>query len=82
MSALPRYVPSSTSLNELTYSAHWLRSSRSTGMNNCVEATGLRAGPLAGLLAVRDSKRTTGPALLFPPTVWNAFLDAVRGEEF
>ncbi|MFD5757878.1 DUF397 domain-containing protein, partial [Streptomyces sp. NPDC127044] len=42
MSALPRYIPSSTSLRDV----RWLRSSRSTGMNNCVETA--RPGPGRG----------------------------------
>ncbi|ADI11983.1 hypothetical protein SBI_08865 [Streptomyces bingchenggensis BCW-1] len=32
-----------------------------------------------GLLAVRDSKNTSGPALLFVPEVWLSFVDALRG---
>lgn len=52
-------TPLSTS--GLMNSARWRRSSRSTGMNNCVEAAALSGG----LLAVRDSKRTDGPAVLF-----------------
>ncbi|MEU0842485.1 DUF397 domain-containing protein [Streptomyces sp. NPDC005962] len=48
----------------------WLRSSYSVGMNNCVETA--RLGP--GRLAVRDSKNTAGPALLFPPSAWASFV--------
>ncbi|GAA2340112.1 DUF397 domain-containing protein [Streptomyces cuspidosporus] len=55
--------------------AHWRRSSYSTGMNNCVETAALPPG----LLAVRDSKNTAGPALLFAPTAWGTFVDALRG---
>ncbi|ARZ71412.1 hypothetical protein SMD11_5836 [Streptomyces albireticuli] len=39
-------------------------------MNNCVET----AEPAPGFLAVRDSKRAAGPALLFTPTAWSAFV--------
>ncbi len=74
MSALPRHVPSSTTL----HGAGWLRSSRSTGMNNCVETARPVVGPWAGLVAVRDSKNTTGPALLFAPESWEEFIDALR----
>ncbi|MGG8405618.1 DUF397 domain-containing protein [Streptomyces sp. 12297] len=59
----------------LLHSANWRRSSRSTGMNNCVEAAVLGTG---GLLAVRDSKRTGGPALVFTGTAWDGFLGFVR----
>ncbi len=74
MSALPRYTPSSTSL----HSGPWRRSSFSTGMNNCVETVEIGAGPLAGLLAVRDSKHTAGPALLFSATAWKNFLETLQ----
>ncbi|KOU28664.1 regulator [Streptomyces sp. WM6372] len=58
-------------------SARWRRSSRSTGMNNCVETAVLGGG---GLLAVRDSKRTDGPAVLFTEQAWTGFLAAVRAD--
>lgn len=74
MSALPRYVPSSTSL----HGAPWRRSSFSTGMNNCLETAQIGTGPPAGLLAVRDSKRQAGPALLFSATAWENFLDTLQ----
>ncbi|WP_306317566.1 MULTISPECIES: DUF397 domain-containing protein [unclassified Streptomyces] len=80
MTTLPRKVPCvptvarSTSLS----GARWRRSSRSTGANNCVETAPLSAGSTAGLLAVRDSKRTTGPALLFTSTTWRRFVNSLR----
>ncbi|MET9292343.1 DUF397 domain-containing protein [Streptomyces sp. NPDC003077] len=52
----------------------WTTSSYSGGGNNCVQVAALRAGRLA----VRDSKRATGPALLFPDAAWEAFLATVR----
>lgn len=73
MSALPRNVPASTDLHHV----RWLRSSYSTGANNCVETARPRSGPAAGLLAVRDSKRPAGPALLFSPESWTGFLTAL-----
>lgn len=80
MSALPRYVPASTLLNSAPHHVAWRRSSSSTGMNNCVEAARISRGPWAHRLAVRDSKRTSGPALLFAAATWDTFLAAVRGE--
>ncbi|MHB9863271.1 DUF397 domain-containing protein [Streptomyces sp. YIM S03343] len=74
MTALPRNVPSSTTLTGV----RWLRSSHSTGANNCVETAAPRSGPRAGLLAVRDSKDPAGPALLFSPESWTGFLTAIR----
>ncbi|MET7377433.1 DUF397 domain-containing protein [Streptomyces sp. NPDC005526] len=74
MSALPRNVPSSTDL----HGVRWLRSSYSTGANNCVETATPRSGPEAGVLAVRDSKDPAGPALLFSPESWAGFLTALR----
>nr|WSX72612.1 DUF397 domain-containing protein [Streptomyces sp. NBC_00899]WSX81319.1 DUF397 domain-containing protein [Streptomyces sp. NBC_00899] len=54
----------------------WRRSSHSTAANNCVEAGVLPSGEVA----VRDSKDVTGPALLFPPGVWGAFVRALTDE--
>ncbi|MER6289877.1 DUF397 domain-containing protein [Streptomyces sviceus] len=72
MPALPRNVIPSTRLPEV----RWLRSSYSTGANNCVETARPSAGPGAGLLAVRDSKNPDGPALLFSPESWAGFVRA------
>jgi hypothetical protein len=74
MPALPRNVPASTDLHDV----RWLRSSYSTGANNCVETGRPHAGPPAGLLAVRDSKVPAGPALLFSPESWTEFVTALR----
>ncbi|MYT75622.1 MULTISPECIES: DUF397 domain-containing protein [unclassified Streptomyces] len=74
MNALPRYVSDSMSLS----GALWRRSSRSTGANNCVETAPLSSGPAAGLLAVRDSKDTAGPAVLFAPHAWEGFIGSLR----
>ena len=74
MSAPPRHVPSSTDL----HGVRWLRSSYSTGANNCVETARPCSGPLAGLLAVSDSKDPGGPALLLSPESWTDFTPAFR----
>ncbi|MET8130468.1 DUF397 domain-containing protein [Streptomyces sp. NPDC005251] len=74
MSAMPRYVPSSTSLHDV----RWLRSSRSTGMNNCVETARPSSGPWSEMVAVRDSKNTAGPALMFTPGVWEEFVTGLN----
>ncbi|MER5912700.1 DUF397 domain-containing protein [Streptomyces sp. NPDC001982] len=74
MTALPRNVPSSTDL----HGVRWLRSSYSTGANNCVETARPHSGPWTGLLAVRDSKAPAGPALLFSPESWAGFLNTLR----
>lgn len=57
-------------------SLRWRRSSRSTGMNNCVEAARLPDDTLA----VRDSKNIARPALRFSPQAWSRFLTAVHEE--
>jgi hypothetical protein len=51
--------------------ACWVKSSYSgpTG-GNCVEVARLGGG----LVAVRDSRRTAGPALVFPVREWSAFI--------
>ncbi|MFB7335323.1 DUF397 domain-containing protein [Streptomyces adustus] len=69
MTALPRNTTPATHLHD----ARWLRSSYSTGANNCVETARPGRGPWAGLLAVRDSKDPAGPALLFSPESWAKF---------
>jgi hypothetical protein len=71
---LPRNIPVSTDLPDV----RWLRSSYSTGANNCVETARPSAGPWAGLLAVRDSKNPAGPALLFSPGSWTTFTAGVH----
>ncbi|MDQ0579546.1 DUF397 domain-containing protein [Streptomyces rishiriensis] len=75
MSAPPRNVPSSTDPDHLP-DVRWLRSSYSTGANNCVETARPGSGPWSGLLAVRDSKDPAGPALLFSPESWSGFTAA------
>ncbi|MGV9253493.1 DUF397 domain-containing protein [Streptomyces sp. NPDC003697] len=72
--ALPRTVPSSDDL----HGVRWLRSSYSTGANNCVETAAPLSGPAAGRLAVRDSKDPAGPVLLFSPGSWAGFLTSFR----
>ncbi|MGH3721497.1 MAG: DUF397 domain-containing protein [Pseudonocardiaceae bacterium] len=53
----------------------WYTSSRSSGASNCVEVA---HGP--GWTAVRDSKNTTGPALIVADGQWDAFIKgAVAG---
>ncbi|KMS70056.1 toxin-antitoxin system, toxin component [Streptomyces viridochromogenes] len=74
MTAMPRNMTSTTDLR----GARWLRSSYSTGANNCVETARPHSGPLAGLLAVRDSKDPAGPALLFSPESWTGFTTAFQ----
>jgi hypothetical protein len=59
--------------------AAW-RKSRYSSSNggNCVEV----AGNLPGVVAVRDSKDREGPALVFTPDEWRAFLAGARDGEF
>jgi len=58
--------------------AIWHKSSRSSANGDCVEV----ADNLPGVIAVRDSKNPTGPALQFTPSEWAAFLAGVRDGEF
>ncbi|MFJ5723772.1 DUF397 domain-containing protein [Streptomyces sp. NPDC093149] len=52
----------------------WRRSSRSTGMNNCVEAA-----PFGhGRLAVRDSKDVSRPPLRFSAAAWTTFVSGLH----
>ena len=55
----------------------WVKSSYSGTNNNCVEVAQLPGGGRA----VRDSKNPAGPALVFTPDEWSAFvLGASEGE--
>lgn len=52
----------------------WRRSSHSGASNgNCVEV----ADNLPGLVPVRDSKRPSGPVVVFPAAGWVPFVEAV-----
>ncbi|WP_329429495.1 DUF397 domain-containing protein [Streptosporangium sp. NBC_01495] len=66
-------------LNRELAEATWVKSTRS-GSNGgeCVEVAGLSGGRRA----VRDSKNTTGLALVFTATEWTAFIDGVKNGEF
>ncbi|MEO3743373.1 DUF397 domain-containing protein [Plantactinospora sp. B5E13] len=58
---------------ELT-GARWRKSSRSSGNGgNCVEV----ADNLPHIVGVRDSKDPSGPALVFAPDAWRAFVGTV-----
>jgi hypothetical protein len=59
--------------------ARWRKSSYSGGNGgNCVEVADLGNGHRA----VRDSKDSDGPALIFTPGEWAAFTAGVRDGEF
>jgi Domain of unknown function (DUF397) len=53
---------------------HWRKSSFSGSNGDCIEV----ASVAGGHVDVRDSKKTTGPCLVFPPYAWAAFLDDIR----
>ncbi|MBT2229476.1 DUF397 domain-containing protein [Nonomuraea sp. NEAU-A123] len=69
-------------MNELTReldTATWRKSTRSgPDGGNCVEVAEL-SGKRRG---VRDSKNPSGPALVFTPGEWDAFIGGVKDGEF
>ncbi len=58
--------------------AQWFKSSRSQSGKECVEVAFLDRG----MVGVRDSKNPTGPALVFTPGEWDAFVAGARDGEF
>ncbi|MGQ4598683.1 DUF397 domain-containing protein [Nocardia sp. R6R-6] len=58
--------------------AKWFKSSRSGGGKDCVEVAFLDGGHVG----VRDSKNPTGPALVFTPGEWDAFVAGACEGEF
>jgi hypothetical protein len=69
---------SATELTEVTGAA-WVKSSRSgpTG-GNCVEVAFLADGQVA----VRNSRHTADPALVFSAQEWDAFVGGAKDGEF
>ncbi|WP_433371074.1 DUF397 domain-containing protein [Streptosporangium sp. CA-115845] len=57
--------------------ADFRKSSLSGGNNDCIEV----ATNLPDLIAVRDSKNPSGPALTFSPAAWRGFLASIRSRE-
>jgi hypothetical protein len=58
--------------------AQWRKSSLSGQLGNCVEVAALDGGEVA----VRNSRHPSGPALVFTPAEWTAFLGGVHRQEF
>ena len=57
--------------------AVWRKSAASQGKGECVEVA-----VLGDAVAVRDGKHPGGPALLFTPAEWDAFLAGAKDGEF
>jgi hypothetical protein len=56
----------------------WRKSRHSTNEEGCVETAFLADGRVA----VRDSKDRQGPALVYTPPEWDAFLKGAKDGEF
>ncbi|MEU6561741.1 DUF397 domain-containing protein [Nocardia nova] len=54
--------------------ARWFKSSLSHHGSDCVEVAHLGGGAVG----VRDSKDRTGPALVFAPGDWDAFIAGIQ----
>lgn len=58
--------------------AQWFKSSRSQSGGECVEVAWLEGGRVG----MRDSKNPGGPALIFAPGEWDAFIGGAMDGEF
>ncbi|MQY21637.1 DUF397 domain-containing protein [Nocardia macrotermitis] len=58
--------------------ATWFKSTKSPSQDTCVEVAHLTDD----MVGVRDSTNPTGPALVFPPTAWDAFTDALHSGHY
>ncbi|MFJ6618097.1 DUF397 domain-containing protein [Kitasatospora sp. NPDC091335] len=58
--------------------AVWIKSSASSPNGQCVEV----AATWEGNVAVRNSRDPEGPALLFTPAEWAAYLSGAKAGEF
>jgi hypothetical protein len=61
----------------LLRAAAWRKSSYSNPSGNCVEAA-----KVGNDVAVRNSRFPDGPALVFTPAEWDAFLRGVKDGDF
>ncbi|WP_280183676.1 DUF397 domain-containing protein [Nocardia cyriacigeorgica] len=56
----------------------WFKSTYSNASQDCVEIAHFDSGRVG----VRDSKNPSGPALVFTPAEWDAFLTTARRGDF
>ncbi|MEX2970481.1 DUF397 domain-containing protein [Streptomyces sp. C184] len=60
----------------------WVKSSYSSqDGGNCLEWSPAHAGT-HGTVPVRDSKTPEGPALMFEPAAWSAFVTGIQAGDF
>lgn len=74
MDLVPSPMPPAQLLHAQLRAAKWRKSRHSNPSGNCVEMASLPGERVA----VRDSRRPDGPALLFTRAAWQRFLSGIR----
>ncbi|MBD0672700.1 DUF397 domain-containing protein [Streptomyces sp. CBMA156] len=65
-------------MRDRPYKTVWRKSTCSNGQGDCIEV----AEGVTGIVPVRDSKDSHGPALVFSAEAWCSFVVGIRADDF